>query len=558
MGELTADNPPATGALADGPSAGDLGVARTPDDAAVAAVRGFNRFYTNVIGLLRGRYLDTPYSLTEARLLFELAQRDTSEAADLRRTVDIDPGYLSRILARFASDGLIARQRSAADARRQVIQLTGTGRTVVARLDDRSAEQARGLLARLRDDDRRRLLEAMRVITETLTESPRPRGYLLRAPRPGDMGWVVRRNGAVYAEEFGWDSSYEALVAWIVADYVDNRDPAAEAAWIAEIDGAPAGCVFCVRENATTARLRLLLVEPWARGLGIGSRLVEEIMRFAGQAGYSHITLWTNDVLADARRIYQRAGFTLDNENRHHSFGKDLIGQNWSRALLPRSVRHRTGGVGDPVRPRAHVERSGDARQRQGEDLVGCGDARAAVDGDRRSARRADAGYGPEGGEPVPEFGRVFEGAVRVHVADRGRADRAGDVARHRVGRLCLPSVALPGPGVEQQTGLCRRLRARRVQHGQVTGCRGEVSSGRRGLGRADLEASPDPGLVAAVEHPDVFVPEVTQRPPAAGGDRGVPVVVHDDRPVLAHPGRAHRGLERGRGRQRVPPGGTG
>jgi DNA-binding MarR family transcriptional regulator/GNAT superfamily N-acetyltransferase len=323
MGELTADHPVAT------ESAQDAAV----DDAAVAAVRGFNRFYTNVIGLLRGKYLDTPYSLTEARLLFELAQRDTSEVTDLRRTVDIDPGYLSRILARFESDGLIARERSAADGRRQVIQLTGGGRDVVSGLDARSAEQTRGMLAGLRADDRRRLLEAMRVITEILTESPQPRGYLFRAPRPGDMGWVVQRNGAVYAEEFGWDDSYEALVARIVADYVDNRDPDAEAAWIAEVDGAPAGCVFCVRENASTARLRLLLVEPWARGLGIGARLVDEVLRFARQAGYTHITLWTNDVLADARRIYQRAGFTLDNESRHHSFGQDLVGQNWSRPL---------------------------------------------------------------------------------------------------------------------------------------------------------------------------------------------------------------------------------
>jgi len=344
MGELAADNPVATetparacavsegvaGAAATADAVAGEGVAGevmagdTADDAAVAAVRGFNRFYTNVIGLLRGKYLDTPYSLTEARLLFELAQRDTSEVTGLRRTVDIDPGYLSRILARFESDELITRQRSAADARRQVIQLTEAGRSVVAGLDGRSAGQTRGLLAGLRDEDRRRLLDAMRVITETLTGSPQPRGYLLRAPRPGDMGWVVQRNGAVYAEEFGWDSSYEALVA---------RDPQAEAAWIAEVDGAPAGCVFCVRENATTARLRLLLVEPWARGLGIGARLVEEVLRFARQAGYTGITLWTNDVLAGARRIYQRAGFTLDNEHRHHSFGKDLIGQNWSRRL---------------------------------------------------------------------------------------------------------------------------------------------------------------------------------------------------------------------------------
>ncbi len=340
MGELTAGNPVVTDApvndvAADRPGA-DVAPARNPepaDDAAVAAVRGFNRFYTNVIGLLRGKYLDTPYSLTEARLLFELAQRDASEVTDLRRMVDIDPGYLSRILARFESDGLIARQRSAADGRRQVIRLTGGGRDVVAGLDARSAEQTRGMLAGLRDDDRRRLLDAMHVITETLTGSPRPRGYLLRAPRPGDMGWVVQRNAAVYAAEFGWDDSYEALVARIAADFVDHRDPDAEAAWIAEVDGAPGGCVFCVREDATTARLRLLLVEPWARGLGIGGRLVEEVLRFARQAGYSRITLWTNDVLADARRIYQRAGFTLDDESRHHRFGKDLTGQNWSRAL---------------------------------------------------------------------------------------------------------------------------------------------------------------------------------------------------------------------------------
>jgi DNA-binding MarR family transcriptional regulator/GNAT superfamily N-acetyltransferase len=318
----------AAGAGAGGDVAGDAA-----GDAAVAAVRGFNRFYTNVIGLLRGKYLGTPYSLTEGRLLFELAQRDATEVTDLRRTVDIDAGYLSRILARFESDGLISRQRSAADGRRQVIRLTGRGREVVSGLDARSAEQTRAMLAGLRDDERRRLLGAMRTITETLTESPRPRGYLLRAPRPGDMGWVVQRNGAVYAEEYGFDASYEALVARIVADYVDNRDPEAGAAWIAEVDGVPAGCVFCVRENATTARLRLLLVEPWARGLGIGARLVDEVLRFARRAGYTHITLWTNDVLAEARRIYQRAGFTLDGESRHHSFGQDLVSQDWSRPL---------------------------------------------------------------------------------------------------------------------------------------------------------------------------------------------------------------------------------
>ncbi len=303
------------------------------DETAVAAVREFNRFYTNVIGLLRGKYLDTPYSLTEARLLFELGQRDASEVTDLRRAVDIDAGYLSRILGRFEDDGLITRQRSAADGRRQVIRLTGAGRAAVAGLDARSAGQTRDMLAAVREEDRRSLLDAMRVITGVLTRSPQPRGYLLRAPRPGDLGWVVQRNGAMYAEEFGWDASFEALVARIVADYSDRRDPESEAAWIAEVDGTPAGCVFCVRENATTARLRLLLVEPWARGLGIGSRLVEEVLRFARGAGYSAVTLWTNDVLADARRIYERAGFTLDNESPHHSFSQDLVGQDWSRRL---------------------------------------------------------------------------------------------------------------------------------------------------------------------------------------------------------------------------------
>ena len=305
----------------------------TAGDAAVATVRAFNRFYTNLIGLLRGKYLDTPYSLTEARVLFELAQRDASEVTDLRRTVDIDAGYLSRILARFSSDGLITRQRSAADGRRQVITLTGDGRSVVAGLDARSAAQTRDMLATVHDDDRHRLLNAMHVITDVLAEAPPPRGYVMRAPQAGDMGWVVQRHGAMYAEEFGWDETFEALVARLVADYVDQRDPDREAAWIAEVDGTPAGCVFCMRKDDRTAQLRMLLVEPWARGLGIGSRLVEEVLRFARRAGYSDITLWTNDVLGSARRIYQRAGFTLDDEARHHSFGKDLVEQNWSRRL---------------------------------------------------------------------------------------------------------------------------------------------------------------------------------------------------------------------------------
>ncbi|HLK01986.1 MAG TPA: helix-turn-helix domain-containing GNAT family N-acetyltransferase [Streptosporangiaceae bacterium] len=300
---------------------------------AVGTVREFNRFYTNVIGVLRGKYLDTAYSVTEARVLFELAQRETAEVGDLRRIIDLDQGYLSRILTRFESGGLVTRQKSAADARRQQIALTPAGREAIGVLDTRAASQIADLLSGIRPGDQSRLLDAMRTITDVLTETKRPRGYLLREPRPGDFGWVIARNGALYAEEYGWDLTYEALVARIVAEYVDNFDPTAEAALIAEVDGVPAGCVFCVRDSDTTARLRLLLVEPWARGLGIGGRLVDEVLRFARQAGYTRITLWTNDVLTSARRIYQRAGFTLDSENQHHSFGKDLTGQNWSRPL---------------------------------------------------------------------------------------------------------------------------------------------------------------------------------------------------------------------------------
>jgi DNA-binding MarR family transcriptional regulator/GNAT superfamily N-acetyltransferase len=334
-GLVTADGEgsPVHGTVENGTAGDGTAGSVTAADAAVAGVRAFNRFYTNMIGLLRGKYLDTPYSLTEARILFELAQREASEVTDLRHTVDIDAGYLSRILARFSADSLITRQRSAADGRRQVISLTESGRSVVAGLDARSAAQTRDMLGAVHDEDRHRLLDAMHVITDVLSESPRPRGYLLRAPRPGDMGWVVQRHGALYAEEFGWDETFEALVARLVADYVDHRDPDREAAWIAEVDGRPAGCVFCVRKDDRTAQLRMLLVEPWTRGLGIGSLLVEEVLRFARRAGYSDITLWTNDVLVGARRIYQRAGFTLDDETRHHSFGKELVEQNWSRRL---------------------------------------------------------------------------------------------------------------------------------------------------------------------------------------------------------------------------------
>jgi DNA-binding MarR family transcriptional regulator/GNAT superfamily N-acetyltransferase len=302
-------------------------------DAPVATVRAFNRLYTNVIGVLRGGYLGTPYSLTEARLIFELGQRDTTEVAGLRRSLDIDAGYLSRILTRFEADRLITRRRSDSDGRRQVIALTGAGRALQAELDAQAAGQIGALLASFGEAGQRRLVGCMQEISSVLAGAPRPRAYLLRPPRAGEMGWVVQRQAAGYAAEYGWDETYESLVARIVADYVDHRDPAREAAWIAEVDGEPAGSVFCVRKDDATAQLRLLFVEPSARGLGIGSRLVEECLRFARAAGYKEIMLWTNSVLADARRIYERAGFQLIGEEKHRSFGHDLVGQSWSRPV---------------------------------------------------------------------------------------------------------------------------------------------------------------------------------------------------------------------------------
>jgi DNA-binding MarR family transcriptional regulator/N-acetylglutamate synthase-like GNAT family acetyltransferase len=305
------------------------------DPAQVAAVRAFTRCYTAVLGVLDEGLLDTPYSVTEARVLFELAQRDETELAGLRRDLRVDAGYMSRIVARLEADGLVTRSRSASDGRRQVLALTGQGRSVFATLDARSAAQVGQLLAGMPEPVRRRVVAAMDVVRTVLgAERPAPvRTVLLRAPGPGDYGWVVARHGAVYADEHGWDADFEGLVARIVGDYVEHHDPAREAAWIAEVDGEPAGCVFCVASDATTAQLRILLVEPRFRGLGIGTRLVDQCLRFARQAGYRSITLWTNDVLVAARRIYEAAGFTLVDEEPHHSFGHDLVGQHWARDL---------------------------------------------------------------------------------------------------------------------------------------------------------------------------------------------------------------------------------
>jgi DNA-binding MarR family transcriptional regulator/GNAT superfamily N-acetyltransferase len=305
------------------------------DPQRVAAMRAFTRFYTAMVGVLDEGLLHTPFSATEARIIFELAQREVTDVAELRGELRVDAGYMSRITARLEAGGIVTRERSDTDARRIALRLTEQGRGVFAQLDARSAEQVAHLLADLPEPVQQRVVAAMDTIRVVLGDGAPDelRTVVLRPPGPGDYGWVVARHGALYAAEYGWNADFEGLVARIVGDYVAHHDPAREAAWIAEVDGEPAGCVFCVARDATTAQLRILLVEPSARGLGIGTRLVEECLRFARRAGYRSIVLWTNDVLVSARRIYEAAGFTLVDEEPHHSFGRDLTGQTWTRDL---------------------------------------------------------------------------------------------------------------------------------------------------------------------------------------------------------------------------------
>ena len=300
----------------------------------VEDVRGFNRFYTRVLGLLRPDLAGSAFGLTEARVLFELAHRDDVAVSELRRDLGIDAGYLSRIVSGFSTSGFVAREKSTADGRRQVVRLTDDGRRAFAELDQLQADAIATMLAPLDEGQRAELVTSMGRIRRTLGDEPRWRGLVLRPPAPGDLGWVVERHGYRYAAEYGWDTTFEALVARIVADFAERDDNKREAAWIAELDGERVGCVFCTAADAKdTAQLRLLIVEPSARGAGVGTRLVDECLRFARRAGYRRITLWTNDVLVAARRIYERAGFRCDRREPHHSFGHDLIGEYWSRDL---------------------------------------------------------------------------------------------------------------------------------------------------------------------------------------------------------------------------------
>jgi DNA-binding MarR family transcriptional regulator/N-acetylglutamate synthase-like GNAT family acetyltransferase len=300
----------------------------------IDAVRRFNRFFTRRIGTLREGLLHTPYSLTESRILFEIANRDETTASDLSAELGLDPGYLSRVLAGLERRDLIEKTPSETDARRLLLTLTSEGRDAFALLDARSREEVGEMLGELSEDEQRRLLEAMRDIERVLDRSFKySEPFFLRTHEPGDMGWVVHRHGLLYAREYGWDERFEALVAQIAADFINNFDPATERCWIAEMEGERVGCVFVVGAGDKVAKTRLLLVEPRARGLGLGNRLVEECVRFARSRGYEKLVLWTNDVLEDARRIYERKGFALVEQEEHHSFGKDLVGQNWELTL---------------------------------------------------------------------------------------------------------------------------------------------------------------------------------------------------------------------------------
>ena len=293
-------------------------------------VRRFGRFYTRQIGLLGERYLGGPLSLTEARIVYELGHRNGTAASELRRCLNLDAGYLSRILKSFERKGLVERRPSERDGRQLSVSLTRTGNGLFAKINSSSRNEVGAMLERLSKAERKRVVAAMRMIESILGSPPERRvPYILRPHQPGDMGWIVHRQGVLYAREYGWDETFEALVAELTAKFVRNFDAARERCWIAERDGESVGSVFLVKQSSSIAKLRLLYVEPHCRGLGIGRRLVDECGRFARSAGYRKISLWTNSVLVAARHIYAAAGYQLVKEEPHRSFGHDLVGETW-------------------------------------------------------------------------------------------------------------------------------------------------------------------------------------------------------------------------------------
>ena len=300
----------------------------------VEAIRRFNRFYTRQIGVLNEGLLNSMFSPTEARVIYELAHHEQTTASALGDELDLDAGYLSRMLQSFKKHGLIDTQPSEADRRQRMLRLTQVGQDAFAMLNARSYRQIEAMLNQVPLEDQPRLIAAMRGIQDLLGARPEQKvPYILRPHQPGDIGWVVYRHGVLYAAEYGWDEHFEALVASVVAQFIQDYDPKRERCWIAEMNGEIVGSVFLVKQSDSVAKLRLLLVEPKARGLGIGTRLVGECIRLARQLGYTTLTLWTNSVLLAARHIYVQAGFQLVSAAPHHSFGHDLVGETWELAL---------------------------------------------------------------------------------------------------------------------------------------------------------------------------------------------------------------------------------
>jgi len=309
-------------------------MASLPVNERIEAVRRFNRFYTRQIGLLQEGFLNTPLTLTEGRVLFELAHREKPVARDVGKALLLDPGYLSRILRSVEKRGLVTRTASKEDGRQSLLSLAGRGRKLFKHLNARSQQQVGAMLKQLTAGEQRRLLDAMSTVETVLGERrPTKEPYVLRPPQPGDLGWVVHRQGLLYSQEYGYDEDFEALAAKIVAEFVENFDAKRERCWIAEREGEIVGSVFLVKSSKDVAKLRLLLVEPAARGMGIGKRLVEECVRFARQAGYRKITLWTQSELLAARHVYKSLGFSLVGKKAHHSFNKDLVAETWERKL---------------------------------------------------------------------------------------------------------------------------------------------------------------------------------------------------------------------------------
>lgn len=301
--------------------------AAAPDP--VQAVRRFSRFYTRKLGILREGLLDSPYTLTEARVLHELSRRGRAVASEIAQELDIDPGYVSRIVKRFMAGGLIERTRSLRDGRRAVLSLSAQGRKAFARLDARSSSQVGALIESLGDGDRRRLVGALAAVEDLLGEERQEPSVRLRSHRPGDMGWIVQSHGALYASEYGWDGTFEALVAEIVAKIIQTFDAERERCWIAEMNGERVGSIVLVRESDDVARLRLLIVDPTARGRGIGRQLVDACIAFARAAGYRSIVLWTHEELTAARHLYAQAGFELIETEHTHAFGADHVSETW-------------------------------------------------------------------------------------------------------------------------------------------------------------------------------------------------------------------------------------